>query len=98
MVLPGKQPGLLVAVILPALLSTVVVIARFTRKLKRRPSYISKAGALSAEILMVASVVCLPSAPCVCLDTGLTCIPDLGLDLWSFCDHFDDPWLWHTPG
>jgi hypothetical protein len=57
--LSGKQPGLLVAVIVPALLSTFVVIARSMSKVKRRPSYISKTGALAAEILLVASVVCL---------------------------------------
>lgn len=57
MVLPGKQPGLLVAVIVPALLSTLVVIVRSTRKVKRRPSYISRPAALTAEILLIASVV-----------------------------------------
>jgi hypothetical protein len=55
--LSGKQPGLLVAVIVPALLSTIVVIARSLSKVKRRPSYISKTGALAAEILLIASVV-----------------------------------------
>lgn len=59
--LSGKQPGLLVAVIVPALLSTLVVIARSLSKVKRRPSYISKSGAIAAEILLIASVVCRPS-------------------------------------
>jgi hypothetical protein len=58
--LSGKQPGLLIAVIVPALLSTIVVIARSLSKVKRRPSYISKTGALAAEILLVAAVVDLP--------------------------------------
>jgi hypothetical protein len=58
--LSGKQPGLLVAVIVPALLSTIVAIARSLSKVKRRPSYISKTGALAAEILLVAAVVDLP--------------------------------------
>jgi membrane associated rhomboid family serine protease len=56
MVLPGKQPGLLVAVIVPAFLSTLVVIARSMRKVKRRPDHISKAGAFAAETLLIASV------------------------------------------
>jgi len=59
--LSGKQPGLLVAVIVPALLSTFVVIARSMSKVKRRPSYISKTGALVAEVLLIASVVRFPS-------------------------------------
>jgi hypothetical protein len=58
MVLPGKQPGLLVAVIVPAFLSTLIVVARSMRKVKRRPKYISRAGALTAESLLIASVVC----------------------------------------
>jgi hypothetical protein len=58
--LSGKQPGLLIAVIVPALLSTIVAIARSLSKVKRRPSYISKTGALAAEILLVAAVVDLP--------------------------------------
>ena len=57
MALTGKQPGLLVAVIVPAFLSTLVVVARSMRKVKRRPSYISKAGTLTAEILLILSVV-----------------------------------------
>jgi hypothetical protein len=59
--LSGKQPGVLVAVIVPALLSTIVVIARSLSKVKRKPSYISKTGALAAEILLVASVVGVPA-------------------------------------
>jgi len=59
MVLPGKQPGLLVAVIVPALLSTLVVVARSMRKVKRRPEHISKTGAFTAETLLIASVVSL---------------------------------------
>jgi hypothetical protein len=59
--LSGKQPGLLVAVIVPALLSTIVVVARSLSKVKRRPSYISKTGALAAEILLIASVVGFPT-------------------------------------
>jgi hypothetical protein len=59
MPLQGKQPGLLVAVIVPALLSTLVVIARSMRKFKRRPSYISKTGAITAEALLILSVVSL---------------------------------------
>jgi hypothetical protein len=59
MVLPGKQPGLLVAVIVPAFLSTLIVVARSMRKVKRRPKYISKAGAIAAESLLIASVVCI---------------------------------------
>lgn len=55
--LSGKQPGLLVTEIVPALLSTLVVIVRSMRKVKRRPSYISKKGALAAETLLVLSVV-----------------------------------------
>jgi hypothetical protein len=58
MLLPGKQPGLLVAVIVPVFLSTPVVVARSMRKVKGRPKYISKAGALIAESLLIASVVC----------------------------------------
>jgi len=57
--LSGKQIGLLVAVIVPALLSTLVVVARSLRKVKRRPSYISRTGALAAEVLLILSVVCL---------------------------------------
>jgi hypothetical protein len=57
MVLPGKQPGLLVAVVVPATLSTLVVIARSMRKVKRRPDYISETGAIAAETLLIASVV-----------------------------------------
>jgi hypothetical protein len=60
-VLPGKQPGLLVAVIFPVFLSTPVVVARSIRKVKRRPKYISKAGALIAESLLIASVICVSS-------------------------------------
>jgi len=59
--LSGKQPGLLVAVIVLALLSTFVVVARSMSKVKRRPSYISKTGAVAAEVLLVASVVNIPS-------------------------------------
>lgn len=66
--LPGKQPGLLVAVIVPALLSTLVVIARSLSKVKRRPLYISKSGAVAAEILLIASVVCCPSNLADCID------------------------------
>jgi hypothetical protein len=69
MMLPGKQPGLLVAVIVPAFLSTLVVIARSMRKVKRRPDHISKTGAFTAETLLIASVVCL---------SGLT--KDLGMN------------------
>ena len=66
MVLPGKQPGLLAAVIVPAGISTLVVIARSKRKVKRRPDYISKTGAITAETLLIASVVRL-----LCLHTGV---------------------------
>jgi hypothetical protein len=59
--LSGKQPGVLVAVIVPALLSIIVVIARSLSKVKRKPSYISKTGALAAEILLVAPVVGVPA-------------------------------------
>jgi hypothetical protein len=58
MVLPGKQPGLVASVVVPAALSTLVVIARSMRKVKRRPDYISKTGAIAAETLLIASVVC----------------------------------------
>jgi ABC-type transport system involved in cytochrome c biogenesis permease component len=58
-VLPRKQPGLLIAVIVPVFLSTLIVVARSMRKVKRRPKYISKAGALAAESLLIASVVCI---------------------------------------
>jgi hypothetical protein len=57
MVLPGKQPGLIAAVVVPAALSTLVVIARSMRKVKRRPDYISKTGAITAETLLITSVV-----------------------------------------
>lgn len=69
MVLPGKQPGLLAAVIVPAFLSTLVVIARFMRKVRRRPSYISRAGVLTAEILLILSVV--SSLPFLILFPGI---------------------------
>jgi len=58
MVLSGKQPGLLLAVIVPAFLSTLVVIARSMRKVKRRPTHVSKTRAFTAETLLIASVVC----------------------------------------
>jgi hypothetical protein len=60
--LHGKQPGLLVAVILPVLLSTIVVVVRSTRKTLRLPPYISKSGAVAAESLLILSVVSLPYA------------------------------------
>jgi hypothetical protein len=59
MVLPGKQPGLLMAVIVPAFLSTLIVVTRSIRKVKRRLKYISRAGALAAKSLLIVSVVCL---------------------------------------
>jgi hypothetical protein len=58
MMLPGKQPGLIISVVVPASISTLVVIARSMRKVKRRPDYISKTGAITAETLLIASVVC----------------------------------------
>jgi hypothetical protein len=58
MMLPGKQPGLIISVVVPASISTLVVIARSMRKVERRPDYISKTGAITAETLLIASVVC----------------------------------------
>ena len=97
MVLPGKQPGLLVAVIVPAFLSTLVVIARSMRKVKRRPSHISKAGAFTAETLLIASVVSTTLMTCMASHDGLTSAPGLRLDLWRLRDHIDPLWLWYTP-
>lgn len=94
--LSGKQPGLLVAVIVPALLSTFVVIARSMSKVKRRPSYISKTGALVAEVLLIASVV---RFPFIAYDheCKLTECLDLRLDLWHLCRHLHTLWVWYTP-
>ncbi|KAH9824598.1 G-protein-coupled receptor [Teratosphaeria destructans] len=57
MTLYGKQPGLLVAVFLPAVLSTLVILFRTTRKMKRMPKHISKYGAITAEALIILGVV-----------------------------------------
>ena len=57
LVLPGEQSGLLVVVKVPAMLSTTAVGAWSTRKLKRRPSYISRTRALPAQTFLVLSVV-----------------------------------------
>ena len=94
--LSGKQPGLLVAVIVPALLSTLVVIARSMSKVKRRPSYISKTGALIAEVLLIASVVCSLQS-LTTMNSKLIEYVDLGLDFWHFCHHLNTLWIWYTP-
>jgi hypothetical protein len=82
MVLPGKQPGLLVAVIVPALLSTLVVIARSMSKVKRRPDYISKTGAITSERS----------------ENELTSVADFWLDLGRLRHHIDSLRVRHPPG
>lgn len=57
MELHDRQPGIVVAAILPAVLSTLVVTSRSLRKVKRRPIYISRTGVITAETLMGLSVV-----------------------------------------
>jgi hypothetical protein len=99
MVLPGKQPGLLVAVIVPALLSTLVVIARSMSKVKRRPDYISKTGAITAETLLIASVVCLQlMMTSERSENELTSVADFWLDLGRLRHHIDSLWVRHPPG
>jgi hypothetical protein len=93
MVLPGKQPDLVAAVIIPATLSTLVVIARSMRKVKRRPDYISKTGAIAAETLLIASVVCSSVMTCGSYGNELTSVLDFRLDLWRFRHHIDPLWV-----
>jgi len=98
MVLPGKQPGLVASVIIPASLSTLVVIARSMSKVKRRPDYISKTGAITAEILLIASVVRLHMMmTCGSPGNELTSFPDFWLDLWRLRHHIDPLWFRDAP-
>lgn len=73
MALEDRQTRLVVAAILPVLLSTIVVCIRATRKVKRRPTFISKIGALTAEILIVASVVSMTIATVTSRRLSRTC-------------------------